>query len=250
MVEQMSKAHSNEKVRSLIVWELPSIGSNAFIEMYINPDKLNIKDAKLTQMTKTKGGFILQYWGEQTTSISLSGTTGDGGIEAINVLNDIYRNEQVALQKILTNSGPSIKRRQSLAQLATSVIMWYQGQGFRGFFTSFGYDEAASGSFTYNMDFTAVEIIGRRKNFMGWHKKPWSTLDTPSFDSGRGYLQGGAYGTNVKMGELNAPALEEASGILRDPTFEKKADTQPDQKELQSNLAENARPLTPSNLFS
>lgn len=246
----MSKAHSNEKVRSLIVWELPSIGSNAFIEMYINPDKLTIKEAKITQLQKTKGGYVLQYWGEEATKITLGGKVGDGGIEAINVLNDVYRNEQVALQKILTNSGTSIKRRQSLAQLATSVIMWYQGQGFRGFFTDFSYDEEQSGWFTYSMNFTAVEIIGRRKNFMGWHKKPWSTLDSPSFDSGKGYLQGGAYDTNVKIGEMNAPAIQEDSGTLRDTTFEKVADTQPEQKKLQSNLAENAKPLTPSNLFS
>jgi hypothetical protein len=246
----MANANANDKVRKLIVWEVPTTGSSAFIEMYINPDNLEIKDSKQITTTRTKGGFQTQYWGEDLTEVSLSGSTGTGGIEAINVLRDIYRSEQIALQKIIASQGASAKRRQSLAQLAVSVVMWYQGQGFRGFFKSFSYTEKTSGLFTYNIAFTAVEVIGERKNFMGWHRKPWSTLETPSFDSGRGFLIGGAYNTNYKMGELNAPALEQQSGILRDPEFEKRTDNQPSQTKLQSNLAENNEPLSPGNLFA
>lgn len=245
----MINSNSNDKVRTLIVWEVPVLGSTAFVEMYVNPQNLKISDKKLIQNQRTKGGYILQYWGEDFTDISLSGSTGAGGIEAINVLRDVYRSEQLTLQKILQSRGQSSKRRQSLGQLATSVVMWYQGQGFRGFFETFNYDEATSGFFTYTATFKAVEIIGERKNFMPWHRKPWSTVNQPSFDNGQGFLVGGAYDSNFKIGELNAP-VENGSAVLRDTEFEKKTGDQPQQQDLQANLEENNERLTPSSLFA
>lgn len=246
----MAQAHANEKIRNLIVWETPAAGSGAFIEMYINPENLSIKENKVQKITRTKGGYILQHWGEELIDISLSGTTGTGGIEAINVIRDVYRGEQLALQNIIASRGTQLKRRQSLAQLATSTIMWYMGQGFRGFFVSFTYDEKISGVFNYQLMFKAVEVIGERKNFMPWHRKPWSTLDSTSSDSGRGYLSGGAYGTNTKLGELNAPAVNPVTGVLDDPQYQTQTGAVPSQTELQENLDENAPKLTPGNLFA
>lgn len=245
-----TKAHANEKSRNLIVWETAAIGSGAFIEMYVNPTNLKITEKKIQDVQRTKGGYILQYWGEDLTKISLTGEVGAGGIEAINVIRDVYRGEQLALQTILSSRGTAIKRRQSLAQLATSTIMWYMGQGFRGFFTDFNYNEKPSGVFDYSLEFSAVEVIGQRKNFMPWQRKPWSTLDSPSFDTGQGILQGGAYGTNTKMGELNAPAVNPVNGVLDDPEFRTTTGATPSQEKLQENLQENAAKLGPSDLFA
>lgn len=79
--------------RNLIRWFVPETG---IVEMYINPQSISIQDKKTITPQRTKGGFVLQYWGEELTTISLSGTTGSSGIEGINVLNDVYRAEQVA----------------------------------------------------------------------------------------------------------------------------------------------------------
>lgn len=244
-----SHSQNNAKVRHLIVWETPATGSGAYIEMFINPSQLKISDAKIQNTTQTKGGFILQYWGEKLTEISMNGVTGVGGIEAINVLRDVYRSEQLALRDIISKKGINSKRRQSLAQLATSVVMWYGGQGFRGFFTAFNYDEEVSGQFKYQINFTAVEIIGTRKNFMPWHRKPWSTMETPSYPS-NGILQGGAYGTNAKMGEMNAPTADVTTGLYNDPEFVSNTGAIPDQSKLEANFSENANPITPGKLFS
>lgn len=250
-------SNSNDKVRRLIVWEVPSLGSSLFIEMYLNPTQIQITEAKIINPVRTKGGYVVQYWGEELTKVQISGSTGSGGIEAINVIRDVYRSEQLALQKIIQSRGNSSKRRQSLAQLASSVIMWHEGRGLRGYFTSFSNTESASdlGIFNYTLDFTAVEAIGVRTNFLPWHRKPWSTMDSPSSDDGKGSTTGGAYGTNFKMGELNAPVIDSQSGILRDPEFTSRTGLtitpgSPEAKDLQDNLAENSIPLSPSNLFS
>lgn len=254
----MTFSHTNDRVRTLIVWEIPAVGSPAFIEMFVNPTSINISDAKVQNVQRTKGGYILQYWGEELTTVTISGSTGAGGIEALNVIKDIYRSEQIALQKIIQARGAGSKRRQSLAQLASSVIMWYQGQGMRGFFKSFSSTETADkiGLFDYNMTFMVTEVLGgQRKNFLPWQRKPWSTLDTPSFDNGRGTSTGGGYGTSFKMGEMNSPAINDAAGLLTDPQFTK--DTgfvispgSQEAKTLQKNLTENAATLTPTQLFA
>lgn len=78
--------------RKLMRWLVPEM---PIVEMYINPQSVNYNYSKQITETRTKGGFVLQYWGENLTDLSISGTTGTSGIEGINVLNDVYRNEQL-----------------------------------------------------------------------------------------------------------------------------------------------------------
>lgn len=184
--------------RSLILFELPHLGSGQYIEMYLNPQNIQFGDKKLLTEQRVKGGYILQYWGEDLTSVNIQGTTGLAGIEGINVLRDVYRSEQLALIRLIQNNAD--KRRQSLAQLATSVIMWYDGQGFRGFFTDFNYTEGTAklGHFDYTINMRVVDIIGRRRqNFMPWHRKPFSTTDDPTTQQ---EIRG-----QRKIGDLNQP---------------------------------------------
>ena len=254
----MTLSHANEKVRTLIVWEIAAVGSPAFVEMYVNPTSIATSDQKLLSTQKTKGGYVLQYWGEALTEITIQGKTGAGGVEALNVIRDIYRGEQIALQKILQSRGASSKRRQSLAQLAASVVMWYQGQGYRGFFKTFNSTESADqlGIFDYTLTFSVTDVLGgSRKNFLPWQRKPWSTVDQPSYEDGRGSTTGGAYGTGFKMGELSAPVINDVAGVLSDPEFTSTTGITINPgtsqgKTLQANLSENANPLTPSNLFA
>lgn len=203
--------------RSLIQWQVPHIGSGQFIEMYINPQNLQFQSRKEIATTRTKGGFIAQYWGEALDEMTLSGTTGTSGIEGINVLRDAYRSEHLALQSILQNR-PFDKRRQSLMQLAASVTMWYQGQGYRGFFTNMQYTESVNtiGLFDYTMSFTVVEIKGKRKNFLPWHRHPWSTTQTPNAESDQG-SEGGAFAPGDKVGALNAPNMSLKTVIIANP---------------------------------
>lgn len=218
--------------RKLIQWNIPNQG---LVEMYINPQSFAIVERKLTKETRTKGGYVVQYWGEALPEIDLQGTTGSGGIEGINVLRDIYRQEQVGFNSIvsqlnqgflnnlfqtslsalqtlsnnplanpvastinsLTNPdqffsdvvttvgnvanvfdaiGRAITTDQqllpTLAALATSVELWYDGVIYRGFFKEFRVDEKAeeSGMFRYSMKFMVTRRTGIRLNSYPWQR--------------------------------------------------------------------------------
>jgi len=78
--------------RNLVQWFLPETG---IVEMYVNPQSISYQFKKHIQNQRTKGGYVLQYWGEDLTQLSIQGTTGSSGVEGINVLLDVYRNEQI-----------------------------------------------------------------------------------------------------------------------------------------------------------
>src|SRR5579885_1207196 len=86
-----------ESRRNLIHWFVPQFG---IVKMYVNPRNITILDQKLIHKDRTKGGFTLQYWGEELTNIKIVGTTGSSGIEGINVLHEVYRAEQYAFDTI------------------------------------------------------------------------------------------------------------------------------------------------------
>jgi hypothetical protein len=79
--------------RNIITWFVPSFGT---ISMFVNPNQIVRHHRKLIQQDRTKGGYTLQYWGEDLDVLNISGTTGSSGIEGINVLYEIYRAEQYA----------------------------------------------------------------------------------------------------------------------------------------------------------
>src|SRR6266404_5969472 len=69
--------------RKMMRWLVPEM---PIVEMYINPQSVNYGYSKQITETRTKGGYVLQYWGENLTTLNLGGTTGTSGIEGINVL--------------------------------------------------------------------------------------------------------------------------------------------------------------------
>lgn len=79
--------------RKMMHWLVPE---GTIVQMYVNPQNVTYTSRKSTTEQRTKGGFVLQYWGEELGTISIGGTTGTSGIEGIQVLEDIYRNEQLA----------------------------------------------------------------------------------------------------------------------------------------------------------
>lgn len=79
--------------RKLIHWLVPE---GPIVQMYVNPNRIVYNDNKSIERARTKGGWVLQYWGEELSTLDISGTTGTSGIEGINVLRDLYRNEQIA----------------------------------------------------------------------------------------------------------------------------------------------------------
>ena len=147
----------------------------------------------------------VQYWGEELTTIAITGHTGSSGIEGINVLNDIYRGEQIAFDVIaleeltkyqetdddylnmllpqignftdmLTGLEDGPKNtvlaipKPTLGYYATTVEMYWMGEVYRGFFTGFDVTESVDplGVFNYSLKFTATQKRGIRRNHFVW----------------------------------------------------------------------------------
>lgn len=206
--------------RNLINWVLPD---SPVVSMFINPANLSISRNKSIKSDRTKGGFLLQYWGEDLVDVSLSGTTGSFGIEGINLLEDIFRNEQnifnyyglnaeaeyekdqgdmfsdflmpslgdaldfVSLFGDSQQNSPFSGPKPTLAYFAASVEMHYGAASYHGYFTSFNITESADtlGWFNYDLKFKATIVSGRRPNFMPWHRSP--TLNGQSINSSYDY---------------------------------------------------------------
>jgi len=198
--------------KQIMTWRLPN-GST--VQMYINPQNLTINESKQINATRTKGGFVVQYWGDNLTEITLQGTTGSSGIKGIQVLRDIYRAENKAFELVAATQASDLSSmleelpsdqgmntvvtalakqnrdrnfilRPSLASFALSIMLFYQGIQYRGFFTSFSVTESVNtlGLFDYNINFKVTEIRGLRENFMAWHKEPLADSQGASLLSG------------------------------------------------------------------
>jgi hypothetical protein len=202
--------------------------------------------SKSINSTRTKGGFTLQYWGEELPALQIQGTTGSSGVEGINMLYEIYRAEQYAFdtaglvisannaaQNLVTagfnaagnaigsggvgqvlfggtatgNAGTSVQNSGligglfglnsplnsvgssnyvSLAQLAFTVEMYYDGWVYRGYFKSMTVSEKTH-EFDYTISFVVTQRRGYRTNFFPWHKNPAqgpSQYTTPNSFSG------------------------------------------------------------------
>jgi hypothetical protein len=160
--------------RQLMRWRVPEKG---FIDMYINPQQMNTRSRKIITKRRTKGGYIVQYWGEELDVLTLNGTTEAAGIEGINILRSVYRAEQEAFESVaqtladrlgafslgdiagnlkasiatpagtgsaITNaigsmlgSGRNPPVLPTLASLALAVELYFQGKVYKGYFTDF-----------------------------------------------------------------------------------------------------------------
>jgi hypothetical protein len=86
--------------RNIITWFVPQFGT---VRMFVNPQNISYSYKKLITKERTKGGWTLQYWGEDLTTLNISGVTGSSGVEGINALYEIYRAEQYSFDAVGVN---------------------------------------------------------------------------------------------------------------------------------------------------
>ena len=223
--------------RKLITWFVPEFG---IVKMYVNPEKITYSHKKLITKERTKGGYTLQYWGEDLTTINITGTTGSSGVEGINMLYELYRAEQyaedsVGLSLAAANAASDLVNKaggaagglvgsvtgalfgdaetgasmgsafgsgilsgimggdspngaalaagniMTLAQLAFTVEMYYDGWVFRGYFQDMTYNEKANDFlWDYNINFVSTQRRGYRVNYFPFHK---SANSGPSYST-------------------------------------------------------------------
>lgn len=193
--------------RQLIRWRVPGLG---FVDMYINPQSMSIREAKVIQKQRTKGGYVIQYWGEELAVMTIGGTTGASGIEGINILRKVYRAEQDAFQQVektladrlnevttggfisglvqdanqgsigavgstllstLTGGSANPPLLPTLGSLAVAVELYFQGWVMKGYFKSFEVrEEVTNGVGVFN--YTMEFIITDRRGIRS-NFMPW-----------------------------------------------------------------------------
>ena len=114
----IDRQHVGHVSREMVTWKTPHLG---YIQMYINPQQIKIVSSKIIQNVRTKGGFVIQYGGENLDQIIIGGTTASAGMEGINILQAIYRSEQLAFEGIAVALEEQLSNVQ-LDQAIGSVI--------------------------------------------------------------------------------------------------------------------------------
>ncbi len=124
--------------RNIINWFVPEFG---IINMYVNPEKIQYSHKKNINKVNTKNGFLLQYWGEDLSTLVISGTTGSSGVEGINVLYEIYRAEQYAFDNIgvsLAANNASFAAAEQIIQSVGDSVAGGIANGQTGFLSDLG----------------------------------------------------------------------------------------------------------------
>jgi hypothetical protein len=115
--------------RNSITWFVPQFGT---VQMFVNPEKIIYTHKKIIQKNMTKNGFSLQYWGEDLSTLDISGTTGSSGVEGLNALYEIYRAEQFAFDATgltLASNNAAAASANSLANSLGSALGGALGGG-------------------------------------------------------------------------------------------------------------------------
>lgn len=110
-VPSLNKGQFN---RNIITWFVPEFG---IVRMYVNPQSISYAHKKAIYHDRTKGGYTVQYWGEQLTTLNINGTTGSSGVEGINMLYEIYRAEQYSFDSI----GLTLDAANAATSLANNI---------------------------------------------------------------------------------------------------------------------------------
>lgn len=161
-----------------ISWSVKGDARVPALTMLINPSNLDITYSPLITETRTLGGFVHEYWGENLTTLSASGKTAmfvdseDGLTVQKSRTTEAYQ-YFISLLNIYKNNGKgyfagidaNTAARANPSKLASLglVIMIYDSNQYDGYFESFTYTEDASMPFNleYSFSFKAIKILGQ-----------------------------------------------------------------------------------------
>lgn len=157
----------------IVHWFIPEIG---VVKMAVNPNSIQYNFSKLISENRTKNGYLFQYWGEQLTTLTISGTTGSTGIEGINVLYELYRAEQLGFDPVglslAAQNSSNNKAQQLLSGLAGnalgSISQNLGGAANLAIAGASGTNPSSQNLSTRNIPSLATIALGIEMYYMGW----------------------------------------------------------------------------------
>jgi hypothetical protein len=153
--------------RNIGHWFVPEVG---VINMYINPQNINYGYKKIITMDRTKGGYNIQYWGEELPTLVLEGHTGSSGVEGLNVLYEIYRAEQYLFDPIALTmaADSSITGLNDLVDSALGNLGGFASSLTSGSLGVLGLDPASQNILPQNVPSLASMALGIEFYYTGW----------------------------------------------------------------------------------
>jgi len=161
-----------------ISWSVTGDAKIPSLTMLVNPSNLDIAYSPLITETRTLGGFVHEFWGEQLTSLTASGKTAmfldENGLTNKNSrstesfqyfmsLLNIYKNNGKGYFSANDKSTQAIYNPTKIASLGI-ISMFFDKKQYDGYFESFTYTEDASMPFNleYSFTFKALKIFGQQ----------------------------------------------------------------------------------------
>ena len=160
------------------------------LELYVNPESFAKTYQQIVTKLQTRGGFVLQHWGEQLSSIEASGKSGvfftaqrevlDTGVELFrqgsqneppklpsNSAGIQSSSEEYGLANIAVEHTPDRKTTKAwisfhkfidMYRKSTLLQLFYDGRIYSGFLTNFSWGEDAMNPFliTYSFSYTVL----------------------------------------------------------------------------------------------
>jgi len=160
-----------------ISWNVKGSSNIPSLTMLINPTNLDVSYSPVINETRTLGGFIHEYWGEQLTTLAATGKTAmfidsEKGLTNKNSrTTEAYQNF-ISLLNIYKNNGkgyfkkfdtPGLKSNPEKISSLGVISMFYDGRQYDGYFENFTYTEDAEQPFNleYSFSFKTIKIYNQ-----------------------------------------------------------------------------------------
>lgn len=153
--------------RNIGHWFVPEVG---VVNMYVNPQVIDYNHSKVITKERTKGGYIVQYFGEELQTLRISGHTGSSGVEGLNVLYEVYRAEQYLFDSLgLTMAADtSITGLNDTIDSALGNIGGFANSIVSGTLGLLGLDPASQNILPQNVPSLSSLALGIEFYYSGW----------------------------------------------------------------------------------
>ena len=161
-----------------ISWSVKGDSSVPSLTMLVNPGNLDVTYAPVITETRTLGGFVQEYWGEQLTTLSATGKTAMFVDAESGLTNKDQRSTEsyqhfMSLLNIYKNNGKgysttfdTVPTRANPSKLTSFgyVTMIFDKRQYDGYFETFSHTEDATMPFNleYSFTFKVMRIIGQK----------------------------------------------------------------------------------------
>lgn len=139
------------------------------VELFIDPSAINVSKKVIQKRQLTKGGWVVQFWGHDLTTVKIKAVSGfygvTKGLAPSNIAGIINKGQRKPMQdalkafEYLKENAYMRRFDKRIPYIGLPVIgMVYDGMLYRGYFESFDYSLDASTPFqiTYSFAFTII----------------------------------------------------------------------------------------------